>query len=251
MFYDLSEFAVIYWLSWLMMLIAAVSFVHLMSGSRVMYGRYSVRSALMIPPRLSWFTQELPSFAIPLYYVFGCRSAAGILILTTFVLHYFNRTFVYSLQLKSGNGTPWYIWLAAVVFCIGNGYLQGSYHGQYYWPANFFSHISTYIGLLIFASGMFINITSDRILHSLRRPGETGYKIPQGGLFEYVSGANFFGEIVEWIGYAIMSQSLPAFAFALLTACNLGPRAIHHHQWYHNKFPNYPKNRKALIPFVL
>uniref|UniRef100_A0A0K0CUJ9 S5A_REDUCTASE domain-containing protein n=1 Tax=Angiostrongylus cantonensis TaxID=6313 RepID=A0A0K0CUJ9_ANGCA len=98
---------------------------------------------------------------------------------------------------------------------------------------------------------MFINTTSDRILRSLRRPGETGYRIPRGGLFEYVSGANFFGEIVEWTGFAVMSQSLPAFAFVFFTVCNLGPRAIHHHQWYLNRFPNYPKDRKALIPFVL
>ncbi|KJH48701.1 3-oxo-5-alpha-steroid 4-dehydrogenase [Dictyocaulus viviparus] len=106
-------------------------------------------------------------------------------------------------------------------------------------------------GLLLFVTGMFINITSDSILRNLRGPGETGYKIPRGGLFEYVSGANFFGEIVEWIGFAVMSKSLPSIAFAFFSVCNIGPRAIHHHQWYLEKFPNYPKDRKAIIPFVL
>ncbi|VDM71373.1 unnamed protein product [Strongylus vulgaris] len=70
-------------------------------------------------------------------------------------------------------------------------------------------------------------------------------------MFEYVSGANFLGEIIEWTGYAIASRSLPAIAFAIFTACNIGPRAIHHHQWYLNKFQDYPKERKALIPFLL
>ncbi len=47
--------------------------------------------------------------------------------------------------------------------------------------------------------------------------GEKGYKIPRGGMFEYISGANFFGEILEWAGFALAAWSLPAFAFALFT----------------------------------
>ena len=52
-------------------------------------------------------------------------------------------------------------------------------------------------------SGFCINYHSDHVLRTLRKPGETGYKIPMGGVFRFVSGANFFGEIVEWSGYAI------------------------------------------------
>ncbi len=33
--------------------------------------------------------------------------------------------------------------------------------------------------------------------------------IIQGGMFEYVSGANFFGEILEWTGFAIAAWTLP------------------------------------------
>ena len=74
----------------------------------------------------------------------------------------------------------------------------------------------------------------------------------QGGLFEYVSGANFFGEIVEWTGFAIASGSLAATAFALFTAINIAPRAYHHHLSYIEKFKEeYPKHRRAVIPFIL
>ena len=52
-----------------------------------------------------------------------------------------------------------------------------------------------------------------------------------GGLFEYVSGANFFGEIVEWSGFAIATMSLPALAFAFMTFSSLAPRAFHHHRY--------------------
>jgi len=42
---------------------------------------------------------------------------------------------------------------------------------------------------------------------------------------------NFFGEIVEWTGFAVACWSLPATAYAIFTACNIGPRAISHHRF--------------------
>jgi hypothetical protein len=47
---------------------------------------------------------------------------------------------------------------------------------------------------------------------SQRRPGETGYKIPHGGLFRLVTGANFLGEIIEWGGWALAQCSLPGMS---------------------------------------
>ena len=85
----------------------------------------------------------------------------------------------------------------------------------------------------------------------MRKPGETGYKIPKGGLFKYISCPNHFGEILEWIGFAIMCWNLAAFAFAIWTVANLIPRAVSHHKWYKENFENYPTKRKAVIPFLL
>ena len=103
----------------------------------------------------------------------------------------------------------------------------------------------------MFGVGMFINIQSDQILTHLRKPGETGYKIPTGGLFNYVTGANFFGEILEWTGFALASCSNVAAVFAAFSAVFLSMRAWHHHKYYLKKFENYPKERKIIIPFVL
>jgi len=74
-----------------------------------------------------------------------------------------------------------------------------------------------------------------------------------GGMFEYVSGANFFGEAVEWLGYAIVADSLPAWGFFITTCVNTGARAMAHHNDYVNvKFKGtYPPSRKAFIPFIL
>ena len=97
---------------------------------------------------------------------------------------------------------------------------------------------------------MAINWHSDDILRNLRKPGDEGYRIPRGGAFELVSGANFFGEIVQWSGFALASWSLPGLAFALFTFSNIAPRGASHHQWYLQAFKDYPPSRRAVIPFL-
>ena len=49
-------------------------------------------------------------------------------------------------------------------------------------------------------------------------------------MFDYVSGANFFGECLEWSGYALACSSISAVAFAVLTTSFVGVRAIQHHK---------------------
>jgi len=61
---------------------------------------------------------------------------------------------------------------------------------------------------------MAINIHHDGILLSLRQASKgsdekSNYKIPRGFLFEYISGANYAGEILEWWGFGIASAGLP------------------------------------------
>nr|XP_006135277.2 3-oxo-5-alpha-steroid 4-dehydrogenase 2 [Pelodiscus sinensis] len=160
------------------------------------------------------------------------------------------RTFIYSFFTRS-RLFPLQILFLAILFCSYNGFLQGYYMiycAQY--PNDWFTDFRFISGVLLFLFGMGINIHSDLLLRQLRKPGDTTYKIPQGGLFTYVSGANFFGEIVEWFGYAIATWSFPAFTFALFTLCCIGPRAYHHHRFYLRMFTDYPKSRKALIPFI-
>jgi steroid 5-alpha reductase family enzyme len=107
-------------------------------------------------------------------------------------------------------------------------------------------------GLVLFALGVAINQKSDSTLRSLRRvPGE--YKIPRGGMFEYVSGAHYFGELLEWLGFALAVNtfSMQGVAFFVYTASNLIPRAVSHHVWYRTQFKDaYPNERKAVIPFL-
>ena len=69
--------------------------------------------------------------------------------------------------------------------------------------------------------------------------------------FEWVSCPNYLGEMTEWAGWALATWSLPGLAFAAYTAANLAPRALAHHDWYRERFPDYPPRRRALIPYLL
>ena len=77
------------------------------------------------------------------------------------------------------------------------------------------------------------------------------YYLPEGGLYNVISSPNYLGEILEWSGWAIATWSLPGLLFALGAVGCIGVRSIHTHKWYKDCFKDYPKNRKALIPFIL
>lgn len=240
-----------------MMVAAILAFIQT-SLYQAPYGRYtSAKYGRLINGQFAWFVQELPAFAIPFFLVFysdaiQLSNPVNLACVGMFTLHYFQRTFVFPLLIRGGKPTPLQTFLVAVVFCVYNGYLQGRYQTQYAVYDKDYIHDPKFaIGCILFFLGMAINIHSDHILRNLRKPGETGYKIPRGGMFNFISGGNFFGESLEWIGYAIACWNIPAASFALFTVCNIGPRAYHHHQYYKQKMDNYPKDRKAFIPFIL
>ena len=147
---------------------------------------------------------------------------------------------------------PLVVAILAFIFNVFNA----SFHGFWFffmdnqYDISWLLNSNFLIGLCIFILGMAINIHSDRILLNISKE-EKGYQIPYGGFYKWVSSPNYFGEIIEWIGWAIMTWSLSGFVFALWTIFNLLPRALKHHSWYKDKFDNYPKDRKAIIPKIL
>ncbi|MBA4323400.1 MAG: 3-oxo-5-alpha-steroid 4-dehydrogenase, partial [Odoribacter sp.] len=106
-------------------------------------------------------------------------------------------------------------------------------------------------GILLFITGFIINKTADEKLRKLRKANANEYLLPRGWLFKYISCPHYFGEIIEWAGWAVLTWSLPGLAFSVFTFANLFPRAIASHKWYKANFPDYPGERKAVIPFVI
>ena len=142
--------------------------------------------------------------------------------------------------------------LSAVIFNLGNGFFLGYYFSHFaeYSTAHFTS-LPFIAGVLLYIAGMAINWKSDHYLIHLRKPDETGYKVPAKGLFKYISCPNHFGEILEWAGFALLSWNIAALSFLVWTMANLIPRALSHHRWYRNHFPDYPARRRAIFPWVL
>ena len=107
-----------------------------------------------------------------------------------------------------------------------------------------------YIGLGVFILGFTIEIIADHQKSAFRSNPSNKDAFIRGGLWGRSRHPNYFGEIIQWIGFSVMVWSLPAFVFVFWTICNLVPRAVSHHKWYHSKFSDYPKSRKAIIPFI-
>jgi 3-oxo-5-alpha-steroid 4-dehydrogenase 1 len=67
-------------------------------------------------------------------------------------------------------------------------------------------------------------------------------------MYRFISCPNYLGEIMIWTGWAIATWSLAGLSFLVWTMANLIPRARAHHCWYKEQFPDYPPERKALVP---
>jgi len=223
---------------------------------RAPYGRHSSdKWGKMIPNKLGWIIMEMPALLItPIIALAGPSEKDWFswLLIGLWVLHYFNRTIIFPFRIRTkGKMMPLTIVFSALFFNGVNGFINGYFIGYLYYPEMVRSYLdpNIIIGIALFFIGMFINMKADGRLIRLRSQN-TGYQIPRGWLFEYVSCPNHFGEIIEWIGYAVIAWNLPALSFAVWTFANLIPRTLNHHHWYIENFENYPKNRKAVIPFI-
>lgn len=149
---------------------------------------------------------------------------------------------------------PLAIMLMGVVFNLLNGFMQGEWL-FYLAPATLYTPAwlmtpQFIIGVLLFFTGMAINWYSDYIIRHLRKPGDTRHYLPSRGMYRYVTSANYFGEIVEWTGWAILTWSLSGLVFLWWTVANLVPRAnaIWHH--YKEEFGDEVGDRKRVFPFL-
>lgn len=208
-----------------------------------------------IHPKLGWVLMEAPApvgFLVLFLVADRPVTAASVVFLLLWELHYVNRSFVFPLRMrKSTHRMPVFILATAGLFNLVNAYLNGRWIFTLSpgYPSEWLADPRFIVGALMFFTGMVINQHSDGILRRLRDFG-TGYKIPRGGLFRWVSGANYFGEMVEWCGWALATWSLAGLSFALWTTVTLATRAWTHHRWYRRQFPDYPADRKAVIPFL-
>lgn len=210
----------------------------------------------MLSARAGWILMESPSCLLFfVVYLLGSHrfGFVPLVLLAMWQSHYAYRALVYPFRLAEGaKPIPFSIAMTGFAFNALNSYVNARWISELgsYAPS-WVVTVPFILGCGLFFSGMVINHAADATLRSLRKPGEKGYKIPQGFLYEFVSCPNYLGEILEWLGWSLATLSLSGLSFAVYTAANLAPRAVAHHNWYRQKFPEYPPQRKAIIPFLL
>jgi hypothetical protein len=253
----MSEPRLFGWLlcAWVVVALAVVPYLLLRPAP---YGRHGRPGwGPVVKARLAWVLMEAPSpLFMTVMFALGDRRAnlAALAALALWLGHYLYRTFVFAFLLPStSRPMPLVVLGSGAFFNVVNAYLNGR------WlftlspvrPTAWLTSVPFLVGVLLFAAGFLVHVLADRELRRLRRRSGGAYAVPRGPLFRLVSCPNYFGEMIQWTGWAVATLSWPGAVFALWTAANLVPRALQHHAWYRANFADYPPSRKAIIPFVL
>jgi len=241
---------------WTWLALSTITFVVLL-GRAAPYGRHGRAGwGPTMPPRWGWLLMEAPAALVILVLAIPHLRAHGDvqiwLLLGLWELHYLNRTFIFPFRIRSKRAMPVSVVVMGIFFNAMNGWLNArglTLFGPELGRVTLL-HPRILVGVALFLIGLFINWDADARL--LRLPRTDGsYTIPTGGAYRYVSCPNYFGELVEWLGFTIAAGSLGALSFFVWTTANLAPRALAHHRWYRAQFPEYPQERRALIPFLI
>ena len=253
---EINELQVHFWMVLVMIALAVQAFVLLLIVNAP-YGRFTRTGwGPTIASRRAWIIFESPAVVVfAAIYVAGDNAleTVPLVFFGIWQFHYIARALIFPFRIReTGKRIPVVIVVVAIIFNLLNAYINArwiSHLGDY--PVTWLTSTPFIAGVALFLIGWLINQHADLTLHRLRKPGETHYSIPTGGLYSRVSCPNYLGEIIEWVGWAIMTWSLAGLAFAILTIANLMPRAVATHRWYRNQFPEYPATRRAVIPYVL
>lgn len=211
-----------------------------------------------VPNRIGWVMMEAPVFILMCVLWLASErrwEPVSLVLFGLFQLHYLQRAFIFPLLLRGNSKMPLGIVFMGAAFNLVNALMQGGWI-FYVAPASYyfewFAQPYLYIGGALFFTGMAVNLHSDHIIRNLRHPGDTRHYIPRGGMFRYVSSANYFGEVLEWTGFAIATWSWAGAVFAWWTFANLAPRAASLQRRYAAEFGAEftSLKRKKIIPFI-
>ena len=224
------------------------------------YGRfYNRKWGLSINNKLGWTMMEAPVFIMMLVlWLISDRltDVVRMIFLLFFQIHYFQRSFIFPFRLRGKSSMAILVVAMGVLFNLLNATMQGGWIFHVsppdYYTVSWFWSPQFIVGTILFFVGMHMNHKSDNIIRKLRNNGNNEYHLPKEGMFRHVTSANYFGELIEWIGFAILTWSWAGVVFVVWTFANLAPRAAKIHERYKRDFPGEMKGRKVkrIIPYV-
>lgn len=234
-------------------------------GFTASYGKFAdERFGIEIDPRLGWFLMELPA-TISFNYFFwtsaNCFEPMRLFMGLVFIKHYLNRGFYFPLTIKlsAANEKKSFsisVVLAGIVFTSIHGYLNAKWLGEIcpWLDGNWLTNPLFLIGYPLYEVSFWATVYHEELIRKLRDSKTSGggkYKIPRGGLFEYVTNATYFTELTGWFAWTLCTWSPAGSVVFVVSFLNLVPRAFKQQTWYLNKFEEYPSERKVIIPFVI
>ena len=223
------------------------------------YGMFRTKGwGLSVNNKVAWMLMEAPVFIVMLLMWWGSDRRSFPVIVVFFLLfqlHYLQRAFIFPFLMKGKSRMPVAIMLMGITFNLLNGFMQGEWifylSPPAYYDNGWFATPQFITGTVLFFAGMAINLRSDYIIRHLRKPGDTKHYLPDKGMYRYVTSGNYFGEIVEWTGFALLTFSLAGLVFAWWTFANLVPRANAIWHKYRGEFGvEAVGKKKRVFPYV-
>ncbi len=264
----MGNFTEIYnWLLIIMSVAGLAVFIALFfvdAGYGILYDR---KWGAPVSNKLGWFIMEAPvCIAMTALWVVSDRTfnLIPLLFFILFQTHYIQRAFIFPLLIVGKSKMPLSIVAMGFTFNLINSIMQGGWI-FFLSPENYYGDGLSWlckpqfiIGIILFLVGYTINLNSDYLIRKIRREKQNMTKsdlkhfLPEGGMFKYVTSANYFGEIVEWTGFAILTWSLPGVIFAWWTIANLVPRAASTYKKYRADYGPaiQEKKLKRVFPFI-
>ena len=244
---------------------AAIILISSRMGTAQYGGRFGNNDrGIKFSSKVGWIMMETPALILfPLFFFMGSNSDQNVplFFLAIWMFHYTNRALVTpSLMRTRPDAKKTFdlsVILAGWATIALHSYLNARFISEYgeHYQNDWFSDPRFLIGLVVYVAGFILNIHSDSVQRNLRSKNPTAdeprYKIPYGGGFKLVTCPQYLGEIMAFLGFAIMTWNLGALFVLAMTMANLIPRALYTHKWFNKTFDDYPKERKAVIPFLL
>ena len=224
------------------------------------YGRFGDSSSIALDSRIGWWLMELPCSVVFVYQFFivgGPRSHMYVprCMAAIFCCHYLYRGWVFPYMINTYAGVKNFSIVPAVfswIVTCTHAYLNAK------WFSTWGTHLDRRwvrtrcfkVAAATYYVGLILIIWHDKILRDLRPcPGGKRYCIPEGGLFDYATCAQYTAELIAWFGFWAMSCGPNGAFIFLVSVANLVPRSVVTHNWYLSKFDSYRSlGRSRLVP---
>lgn len=214
--------------------------------------------------KVAWLIMECPTVIVSTVFILlSCygnlnkeQYVSRFILLSFFMLHYIYRSFIFPFLLRGKSKMPITIVLMGFLFNAINASLicWWTFYGSKasFYNYSHFRSVFFIVGTVLFFLGLVANIDSDAYIRSLREKGDDKHYFPHRHLYKYVSSANYFSEIVEWLGFALLTQNPAALLFLIWTCANLVPRSSAIYKKYKKEFPKEMENArvKRIFPFI-